>query len=745
MSFVYCENSPPRSHAPRGSENSNTLSHAGAFERGVISQHGDEGKVTFKHIYTAWQQCRKRKRDKPQAQLYEIKLFDNISNTVQALNDGTWKPLPSVCFTVTKPKMREIHAAHFSDRVVHHYITPLLEELFEPIFIHDVYSNRKNKGTHKAVARTANFMRRVQQENCVTRPHVTQPRYHAERGNDRSVGWAERAKPNTKASGSSVVGLHFVQHQHTYSAPRSRAKPLRSHAPRGSENSNQTINNNIHSHAERGDEEGMHSQARAWEQGVIFQYGNEDVNTQQGNKKGYFLQLDIKNFFYSINRKILISLIIKQLKKSINKHKLSKQQAQHYYCICKAIINNNSWKDSKQVNKSKLQKISAHKRLENTPIDTGLPIGNLTSQFFANVYLNQLDQFVKHKLVCKYYIRYVDDFILLHQSQSQLNQWHADIVDFLASKLLLSIKPAKVKNICNGADFLGYIIRPSYKLVRKRVIGNLYEKLNDFEKQCIKAVGWAERAKPNTKASGSSVVGLHFVQHQPTYSAPRSHVPRGNEKKSRVVDFSQPVSYSCAYKLDFTLKQLEELRAILASYWGHFKHANHWRLQQKIFKKFWWLNCLFASHKDMLIPLLVASDAYSYQTQIEYFSNLFPSAVIKIQKGNKFQTFNPVGWAKRAKPNDKVTVNNDVGLHCVLRQPTYSTPRSRAPRGSENSNQIMNSNMHSHAQHGNEGVLSKHGSHKQMLLKVVAITVVQQGYLKSGLRNRIINSITVKL
>ncbi|WP_164127685.1 RNA-directed DNA polymerase, partial [Stenotrophomonas maltophilia] len=71
------------------------------------------------------------------------------------------------------------------------------------------------------------------------------------------------------------------------------------------------------------------------------------------------------------------------------------------------------------------------KRLTAQTAHLGLPIGNLSSQFFANIYLNDLDQFVKHQLRAKHYIRYVDDFLLLHESPQQLNEWLAAIEAFL--------------------------------------------------------------------------------------------------------------------------------------------------------------------------------------------------------------------------------------------------------------------------------------------------------------------------
>ena len=76
-----------------------------------------------------------------------------------------------------------------------------------------------------------------------------------------------------------------------------------------------------------------------------------------------------------------------------------------------------------------------------------MPLGNLTSQFFANVYLNELDQFMKHKLGAKYYLRYVDDFVILHSSKHQLNIWKKEINNFLNEKLKLELHPNKSKII----------------------------------------------------------------------------------------------------------------------------------------------------------------------------------------------------------------------------------------------------------------------------------------------------------
>lgn len=106
----------------------------------------------------------------------------------------------------------------------------------------------------------------------------------------------------------------------------------------------------------------------------------------------------------------------------------------------------------------------------------------MTSQFFANVYLNELDQFVKHKLKAKYYIRYVDDFVLLHSSKKQLIKWKKEIEIFLENKLKLELHPDKSKiiNLSRGVDFVGFRNFYNYRLLRKRNIRNIKRKISLF-------------------------------------------------------------------------------------------------------------------------------------------------------------------------------------------------------------------------------------------------------------------------
>ena len=130
--------------------------------------------------------------------------------------------------------------------------------------------------------------------------------------------------------------------------------------------------------------------------------------------KGYCFKADIKHYFQNVDHQVLINI----LKRKIN----DKQMV---------------W----------LIKVVLEREPQSSINRKGMPLGNLTSQFFANVYLNELDQFVKHKLKTKYYIRYVDDFVILHSSKEQLENWKKEIEIFLNEKLKLELHPDKSKII----------------------------------------------------------------------------------------------------------------------------------------------------------------------------------------------------------------------------------------------------------------------------------------------------------
>ena len=175
--------------------------------------------------------------------------------------------------------------------------------------------------------------------------------------------------------------------------------------------------------------------------------------TKNHSKNAYCLKADIKHYFDEVSQEILVNL----LKRKIQDEKV--------IWLIEKILNNF---DSKINGK-------------------GMPLGNLTSQFFANVYLNELDYFVKYKLKAKYYIRYVDDFVILHKSKLQLEIWKQQINEFLKEKLKLELHPDKSKIILlsKGIDFVGFRNFYYFSLLRKRNIKKIRKKIDLFKNKKI--------------------------------------------------------------------------------------------------------------------------------------------------------------------------------------------------------------------------------------------------------------------
>ena len=158
-------------------------------------------------------------------------------------------------------------------------------------------------------------------------------------------------------------------------------------------------------------------------------------NFNKNSIKGYVLKADFRHYFDSVNHDVLINILRKKIDEDL-------------IGLIKIVLEN--FENSKGV---------------------GMPLGNYTSQFFANVYLNELDYYVKHILKVKFYIRYVDDFIILHKDKRVLKYYLKHINNFLPC-LKIKLHPDKtgIHALRNGITFMGYRVFYHYRLLRKRNI-----------------------------------------------------------------------------------------------------------------------------------------------------------------------------------------------------------------------------------------------------------------------------------
>ncbi len=281
----------------------------------------------------AWREFRKGKTKKKDIQKFEFNLESNIFSLHNELVNKTYTNQPYISFYVYDPKRRHIHKSQVRDRVVHQVIYRVLYHVYDKSFIHDSYSCRVGKGTHKGVQRLEDFIRK--ESKNYTRP--------------------------------------------------------------------------------------------TW-----------------------VLKCDISKFFDSIDHSLLQNILFKNY-----------------------IDENTKW-----LIKNIIQSFEKSR-------GKGLPLGNVTSQLFSNIYLNEFDQHMKHRLKAKYYIRYADDFVVISHDKRYLESLIVDISLFLKERLNLPLHPRKVeiRKVTQGIDFLGYIILPHYKVLRtntkRRILKKARRKLSN--------------------------------------------------------------------------------------------------------------------------------------------------------------------------------------------------------------------------------------------------------------------------
>ncbi len=325
------------------------------------TSHNEKPKIELEEFFEAYFNCRSNKRNTANATAFEVDYESNLVQLCKEINNETYQIGRSIAFTVDKPVKREIFAADFRDRVVHHLIIGKLNQLFEKQFIHDSYSCRVGKGTHFGIQRIDRFIRQCSAN-----------------------------------------------------------------------------------------------------------YTNDC----------YILKLDLQGFFMSINKNILFEKLERFIKEKYyypDKDLLIK--------LCKQVIFNDSTKNCIiKGSKSDWDNLPQTKSLFHSQSNCGLPIGNLTSQVFANFYMDSFDHFVKHDLKIRYYGRYVDDFVIVYEDKEYLKKLIPILSEYLQSELQVTIHPKKIylQHYTKGVKFLGTVIKPNRIYIANRSKGNFY---NAIEKQ----------------------------------------------------------------------------------------------------------------------------------------------------------------------------------------------------------------------------------------------------------------------
>lgn len=361
----------------------------------------DEASISLEDFFEAYYQCRKRKRKTINALEFEVDYEVNLVKLWKEVNARKYKIGKSICFMVTKPKIREIFAADFRDRIVHHVVMMRLEPLFEEVFIEDNYNCRKDKGTLYGVKR-------------------------------------------------------------------------------------------------------------------LFEKIKECSNNY--TEDCYIGKFDMQGFFMSIHK----STLWKMLKEFINDKYNGKDKDILLWLIEKIIMNCPQYGCIRKSHIKMWNRLSKNKSLFTCGDDYGLPIGNLTSQCFANFYLHSFDIMLENKF--KYYGRYVDDFYVICKKKRIISSYIPTIKCYLWNSLRVRLHPNKIyiQHYKKGVKFTGSVVKYNRMYISNSTVSNTYMAINRF----------------NGKISAENIE--HFVQSLNSYWGFMKHYSSYNVK----VKIFKLISYS---------------------------------------------------------------------------------------------------------------------------------------------------------------------------------------------------------
>jgi len=356
----------------------------------------DTDKLTL-DMFQAYYDARKNKRNTHNALAFEKHLEANVFALCEEVFNKTYQPRPSICFVVNKPVKREIFAADFRDRIIHHLIYNYISPIFEHTFINDSYSCRRGKGTHYGIKRIDHFIR-----SC----------------------------------------------------------------------------------------------------------------SRNYSQDCYVLKLDIKGYFMAMNKKLLYNKIKDELLGKL--YKADFEYSIVIYLIEKTLFNDPTQGCKIKGRKADWQGLPPSKSLFHAKPHCGLPIGNLTSQLFGNIYMNAFDHWVKQTLGIKYYGRYVDDFVLIHPNKEYLKSCIPVIRTYLKKELKFELHPSKIhfQHYSKGVQYLGAVIKPHRTYIARRTTGNFFASMAQHNTK----IREQKPDKETLKAFLSSMNSyLGIMKHHKTY------------------------------------------------------------------------------------------------------------------------------------------------------------------------------------------------------------------------------------
>lgn len=363
-------------------------------------------KELMEDLFGAYYEARRNKRNTINQLRFEIGMERNLVEQHEKIVKRTYQPGKSICFVVTKPVKREVFAADFRDRVVHHLVFGYMIAMCERAFIDDSYSCRKGKGTLYGIERLQKYVRSCSM-NYKKECHILKL--------DLKGYFMSIDKQVLKVKTKKI--LDRMRHRN--------------------------VNEN---------DELFFS--------MVDKYEQLKEERNGGNVK-FDEIVDFELLWY------LIEIVIDS------------------DCTRNFVFK------SKPAERVGLPK---SKSLFFSPKGCGLPIGNLTSQLFSNIYLNDFDHFMKREMKLRYYGRYVDDFFVVHEDKRFLASIIPVVQERLWSEFRQRLHPHKIylQHYRRGVDFLGARVKPFTMLVTKRTKVNFRKTVEELDKACEKELSYRE-------------------------------------------------------------------------------------------------------------------------------------------------------------------------------------------------------------------------------------------------------------